>query len=512
MNMSTPVAVGLPSRGPSTSGALEYTLVPHAAKRLQTGVGEVLLEAESAAVFALDALDVALLDALDAAPATLASLLQAVPRGPIARAGGAAPDENLEIRVGDRLRALARAGVIRGPAAPATRIDAGATTDLVQLHTLVLNVGTGCNLACGYCYKSDLTEPASTRAMSIETARAAVDSLLAANPARRSFNVVFFGGEPLLQRPLIEATVDYAEAEAARRGVQANFALTTNATLLTPRIIDWLNAHRFGITVSIDGPASLHDRFRRTVRGRGSYRMVARGVERLLSRYTARPVGARVTLASGAADVPAIWQHLHDELGFAEVGFSPVTGGPDTPGVLTDTELDGVFTSLCALSESYVAAALDGRALGLANLHQTLTDLWLGRPRQLPCGAGAALLAVDHAGDLHLCHRFTGSDFPTFGNVRTGADKGALNSFLARRGLRDANPCSRCHIRALCAGGCYHEAFSRYDDPTRPVLHYCDRLRAWTDHVVDVFVRIQSGRPGFFAEQLAGRLPQPEAL
>ena len=62
-------------------------------------------------------------------------------------------------------------------------------------------------------------------------------------------------------------------------------------------------------------------------------------------------------------------------------------------------------------------AAIAGRNTGFSNLHQLMTDLHEGRRKSLPCGAGVGLLAVDKQGDLNLCHRFTGSQLPTFGNV-----------------------------------------------------------------------------------------------
>ncbi len=44
----------------------------------------------------------------------------------------------------------------------------------------------------------------------------------------------------------------------------------------------WLDAHRFGIAVSIDGPKAMHDRNRITVGGKGTYETVARKVRLLL--------------------------------------------------------------------------------------------------------------------------------------------------------------------------------------------------------------------------------------
>ena len=115
---------------------------------------------------------------------------------------------------------------------------------------------------------------------------------------------------------------------AAELGKVVDFSLTTNATLLTPELVDWFDAHRFALTVSMDGPKALHDANRKTVGGKGSYDLVARNVRMLLARYRSRPIGVRVTLTRGVTDVIGIHDHLKYDLGFHEVGFGPATSGP----------------------------------------------------------------------------------------------------------------------------------------------------------------------------------------
>ena len=92
------------------------------------------------------------------------------------------------------------------------------------LSTLVLNVNTGCNLSCTYCYKEDLAKPSDGRKMNFVTAARSVDLLLEAGAARDRINIVFFGGEPLTNVALIKQVVGYAEAEAARAGKAMDFS------------------------------------------------------------------------------------------------------------------------------------------------------------------------------------------------------------------------------------------------------------------------------------------------
>jgi len=390
-------------------------------------------------------------------------------------------------------------------------LPASMRTDITRfpLTTVVLNVNTGCNLSCTYCYKEDLATPAKGEKMSLATAVQAIEMLLAESPDEASYNIVFFGGEPLTNLPLIREVVRWAEPRFARIGKRVMFSLTTNATLLDEATVDWLDAHRFGIAVSIDGPKAVHDRNRVTVGGQGSYETVARKVRLLLAKYRSRPVGARVTLTHGTTDVIGIWDHLFNELGFAEVGFAPVTAGDLAHFDLDQGELETVFAQMKELGRRYLAAALANRNIGFSNLHQLLSDVHQGTKKALPCGAGYSMVAVDGKGGVNLCHRFTGSELPTFGNVDSGLDRAALSGFLARRLDRSHTGCNTCRIRNLCSGGCYHESYQRYGDPAQPVYHYCELLRDWIDFGLGVYATILARNPGFFDTHLAPRRAKP---
>lgn len=373
------------------------------------------------------------------------------------------------------------------------------------LSTIVLNMTTGCNLACGYCYKEDLATPKAGEDMDFETAVEAIELLLAQSGPRDRVNIVFFGGEPLRKFREIRRIVEHAERRCGEAGKIPDFSLTTNATLLTEEIVDWLDAHRFGLAISMDGPKAIHDLRRVTVGGRGSYDLVAKKVRMALDRYRSRPVGARVTLTAGVTDVEAIHHHLRDELGFAEVGYAPVTAGDNAIFNLNEAELAEVFAGFKRLGRAYRDAAIQGRNTGFSNLHQLMTDLHDGTRKALPCGAGVGMLAVDKDGDLNLCHRFTGSGLPTFGNVRDGIDKEMLGDFVGQRLDREGTHCASCHIRNLCAGGCYHESYARYGDPQHPTYHYCSVMRDWVDFGIAVYSEILAANPRFFDDHIAPR-------
>ncbi|UTW14354.1 SPASM domain-containing protein [Marinobacterium rhizophilum] len=207
----------------------------------------------------------------------------------------------------------------------------------------------------------------------------------------------------------------------------------------------------------------------------------------------------------GGGGVQVVQQLIYHELGFAEVGFGPVTSGDIEEYNLTADEQIEVFAGMKRLGLKYLEAASRGENFGFGNMHQMLTEMYEGNKKLLPCGARVGLLAVDKDGGLNLCHRFTGSDMPLFGNVETGIDKPRLVEFVEQRLDRSNTGCETCRIRNLCSGGCYHESYARYGDPSRPAYHYCDLLRDWIDYSVEIYSRIMLRNPGFFEAYVSPR-------
>ena len=378
------------------------------------------------------------------------------------------------------------------------------------LQTIVLNVTNQCNLSCQYCYEFGedkvATPEGKPKFMAWETAKSSVDYLFAESQGRKSVHITFFGGETLMNFPLLKQVVAYARTRAQELKVNIDFSLTTNATLLSPTIIEYLAENAIGVTVSMDGPKEMQDKFRVFSNGRGSYDIIKPKVQNLLAKHRTRPIAARVTMTSGAMDVKKIYQHLKHELGFYEVGFAPVTTSPDRLYSINEPGMDSVLEQFSALADEYLEFALRGEHHGFSNVSDTLSELHQGVNKSLPCGAGLGMVGVGPSGDIAPCHRFVDSDQHVLGNVTTGIDKEKQSDFLTRGNIDTKYDCHECWARPLCAGGCHHEAFVRYGDTGHANLHYCDWIRGWTDKCLQVYGAIAAQNPSFldhFSERKA---------
>jgi uncharacterized protein len=374
-------------------------------------------------------------------------------------------------------------------------------SDHFPLQTLVINLTNQCNLSCQYCYEYGedkvATPDGKPKFMEWETARQSVDFLLAEARGRRSVHITFFGGETLMNFPLLKKVVDYAREQASAAKVSVDFSLTTNATLLRPDIVDYLSENHVGVTVSIDGPPELNDQLRVFANGRGSYDIIAPKVKELLAKHKTRPIAARVTLTRGVTEVIRIFRHLKEEMGFHEVGFAPVTSSANRLYAIETRGLDDVLEQFRTLAYEYRDYALSDRLHGFSNVSDTLSELHQGVSKSHPCGAGLGLLGVGPSGDISPCHRFVDSDEHKLGDLTTGIDREKQRDFLSRGHIHAKYDCHSCWARPVCAGGCYHEAFVRYGETGHANLHYCDWIRGWTDLCLQIYGEIAVQNPGF---------------
>ncbi|QEE28412.1 quinohemoprotein amine dehydrogenase maturation protein [Terriglobus albidus] len=385
-----------------------------------------------------------------------------------------------------------------------------ALPDDFPLQSIVLNITNQCNLSCSYCYEFGedkiATPDGKPKFMDWHTAKASVDYLFESASSRDALHITFFGGETLMNFPLLQKVVDYARGLAKEKNVRIGFSLTTNATLLTTKIIEYLADNEIGVTVSIDGTKEMQDKFRIFSNGKGSYDVIKPKIKELIARHRSRPIAARVTLTSGASDVLKIYDHLKNEFNFHEVAFAPVTTSPNRLYSIGEPGMDKVLEQFSELAKDYLQSALRGEHHGFSNVSDTLAELHQGVNKSLPCGAGLGMVGVGPSGDIAPCHRFVDSDDHVIGHIDTGIDMEKRGEFLKKGRIDGKYDCHSCWARPLCAGGCHHEAFVRYGDSGHANLHYCDWIREWTHTCLSVYGAIAEENPAFlehFSERKA---------
>lgn len=378
---------------------------------------------------------------------------------------------------------------------PLVRTTQVPNAENLPIATLVLHLINSCNLGCAYCYAGDGEYGAPQKAMSEETAKAAIDFLIKESRDLNEISVILFGGEPFLNWKQLKNVVEYGEKEAEKAGKSINFSLTTNGTLLNDERIQFIVDHNIGVSVSMDGDEETHDTWRPFKNGAGSYKQISNNVKKLLAKKSGKPVAARVTLTKDFPNIRQTLEHLL-ELGFHEVGFAPVTE-TDEILMLSRPELMRLLDQFEQLAHDFVQHVKENKYLGFSNLCNLLGELHEGQSKPYGCGAGLGFMAVSPSGDLYLCHRFNEDAEVQLGNIYDGIDRVRQQQLLEDLHVDQKTTCSRCPLKHSCAGGCYFEARERMGEITSPNLHYCNWMLRWTKIGLETYVRVMKENPSF---------------
>ncbi len=360
----------------------------------------------------------------------------------------------------------------------------------VPVGTLVLEVAQACNLRCTYCYAEGGSYGHAPRLLSPETARRAVRHLLEESGDRESVTLIFFGGEPLLNMEAVKAATNEAHTLGGAMGKKVHLSLTTNGTLLDAETVAFLHENRVSVSVSMDGPQSLHDKNRPDARGRGTYAQIVSRLGMLLD-HPPVPVGGRVTLPPEQWErVVEVFDHMMD-LGFHEVGIAPAS--PITRELLpTPSQEEALLAGFRTLAGRFLGAAREGRMYPFGNILDLVGRLHVGRTKSLSCGAGYGYLAVDADGAFFPCHRLAGAESFRVGDLDAGPDPDRVSACLSKLDEGREEACAGCWARTLCRGGCHYENHVRENVLLLPRGTGCDFIRGWLETGIETYAALRA--------------------
>jgi len=369
----------------------------------------------------------------------------------------------------------------------ATAENAGA----VRPRAFTLELVKGCNLRCQYCYYADRADAysPSTR-MSQEVAERSVDHLLGAAAEGESVHVHFFGGEPLLNFPLLRHTVEYGEEVARGAGKGITFEVTTNGTALTDEVVRFLNAHHVQVGVSFDGPPDIQDVARPAQNG-SSYALAEPGIRRLLrSRRdnTALKTHCSVVVTRHDTNFLRITGHL-EAMGFTKILLTPATDLEGKTNGFRELDRDAVLESYDGLARDYEARALEGKPVAVSWFPMLMGRLLSGERKTHYCQGGRDYLGVAADGTVSLCYRFYENEEFAMGRVGEPID-GSVTERLAAHAMDSRTTCSTCWARYFCGGGCHHDNLLAGGGLGDPNPLTCDILRHSMDRTLEMWARL----------------------
>ena len=372
---------------------------------------------------------------------------------------------------------------------------------------LDMDVTEACNLACVYCFKSELYG----RHMSLDAMRKTFEWFIAASHGATRVNVNFMGGEPTMRWREIESFVPWARRRAQRSGKQVSFSMTSNLTLWTNEIRQFVDDYGFGVLMSIDGCPAIQDKQRPAKSGKKMSSVIehwARSMLRTRPRST-----ARMTLH------PTNIMYLVESIDYlAGIGFREITISASDYEAWSDQDFDALESALreivCFVRQSYDRQ--DPVSLTVWNylierlVRHRLSSGDNGIERiDSPCGAGKGYMMVDYTGDIWPCHRFDGADTDAgargafrLGNIYTpGFNDELQRAFLEfDHSKYFKSSCRSCPVEPVCGGYCPAANLQEAGNIYTPHDNYCRWAQAMYRSAVSLFEGCE--RDGHLAELL----------
>ena len=320
---------------------------------------------------------------------------------------------------------------------------------------LIKPAAADCNLRCAYCFyigRLGLT-PARPR-MSDDVLEKMISSYMGSRQAE-SYAFSWQGGEPGLLgfgffKMVVKLQMKYAPA-----GAVVSNGFQTNGTLVTDELAAFLAEYKFLFGVSLDGPAQLHDHYRKTVAGRPTQATVMKGIDRL------RRHGAEVNVLALVNDrnvkQPREVYGYFKNHGLFHQQYVPCVEFDQTGRLLpysVNGEQWGTF--LCAIFDRW--SAEDVGHVSIRLFDSVLEYLVSGKRNTCAMGTDCRqYFVVEYDGSVYPCDFFVRDDMK-LGNVKDGNWSDLLVSPVYRQfGLAKASWCDECRTcpyLPLCHGDC----------------------------------------------------------
>ena len=272
---------------------------------------------------------------------------------------------------------------------------------------LYLMMAQGCNFACTYCPIPTLAKRYGEHLLSFEDAVSGIalwqKHIIEEQPQDNDpYFLIFYGGEPLLNREVLERLLPYVaeEQSAGRLPKKLKLMLCTNGSLVDERLSKLFAYYKVTVAVGVDGPREHNDRIRITVNGDPTFTEIKRAVRQLVSDGVR--VVASVTITPSNARRLAEYPVFLRKLGISQFGFNLMKGealirelGDGSVEEYSRAAAQGVLQGLASMAE-------DGRCYEY-QLEKKLTALRNGLPFSVDCTCYGNQLVVQADGQVSNC-------------------------------------------------------------------------------------------------------------
>ncbi|MDE3153901.1 MAG: radical SAM protein [Acidobacteriota bacterium] len=359
-----------------------------------------------------------------------------------------------------------------------------------QLRVTVMTT-LQCNFACDYCFQGDHGDHNKhAEKMSLETARQLGDWIEGRLDTLGSsrMSMTFFGGEPLLNMPVVYYLAERVWRATQARGVELFIGIITNGLLLTPEIVDRLVPYGLGsVKITLDGDRAMHDKMRPLRGGQGTFDRIVNNLKRIAGKVPIA-IGGNFDMES-AETYPALLDFLKEQSfadSIAKITFKPIIrtkAEPEKPkGFLPLMAVDASGKPIGG-STCMTSAGGGGSACDTCNFVDEKMSFLREETKQrgFPTIDGVHMgpceihrrhaYTVGPEGSLYACPGFTGELGQAVGHIHGLREARHVATADRFDHLAAWKNCGDCSFIPVCAGGCSVSSHAELGDMNTPACH-----------------------------------------
>nr|DAV44647.1 MAG TPA: Fe-S oxidoreductase [Caudoviricetes sp.] len=347
------------------------------------------------------------------------------------------------------------------------------TTVYSKPQAVTMLLTNDCNLACSYCFESNKGKDYMPKEMALDILKATYNQV---DPMAGIFTLNMFGGEPLMNWETFKAVCDYV----LENNLKIRITATTNLTLLTDEMIDYIDELSIPVLVSVDGIKEVHDKHRCN-----SFDKVIENMKKLIDRDLGYLIEARMTVAPDTA------KYMYESVKMlVDLGINNIANVPASDLEWDAQSIQDYKDNYEKILDMYIDILNDEsnkRNISLYKVDQAL-NLALEPIKEdtSMCNIGnPRWVIVDWKGDIWPC-----PDYPTtdnvdliagkIGNFYTGVDETKVDP-KPMVATYELERCKGCEAISICKSGCPYENYTKNGKFNEPTIGYCTLQKAFVE-------------------------------
>ena len=340
-----------------------------------------------------------------------------------------------------------------------------------------------CNLRCKYCYLHNEPIYLHKDGMNEEIARKLLDFLMDNSKDSKLVDIIFFGGEPLCNKPMLKYLICEGKKIADKRNKKILFRMTTNGTLLDKDTIDLISKNKIALMVSLDGDEELHDGQCQTVTGEKTFAIVDRNIKWLNDAGISPEL--RATMVHPMPDLRNIL-NTHKKYRSAKIIIGPAEQ-------MFDSNSEYAFTAndyKCFYNQLFDIFRNKENPPNYKSFSDIFTEINANHTEisRTKCFAANRVICVATDGTIYPCSKFAGMEKWSIGNLSQGIDQERRVNFWKKYYNSIIRKCSKCWAWGICHGPCPWE-IATHDGKFQTPDKKCDYMMKRIEFGVFLFTQ-----------------------